>query len=264
VSSFCVRSTAGNSSNPRDYRVRVDPQASTVFELISTIDPAQRIAAQIHFDDLFTPSSEQLAPSSWSTRDKEGVASCAPLQLNAQIRVELAAVDLSAVTAGDYQALFQLRAGGNGQDSDIFQVTVTISEAVWIQNLDPISLSYTLGSDAIGDEPFCVWSSTGFYDVTISSLTSTGAPTFVATGQTVPANTVNFGVLFDDDADASDGAAVTEGVTITNQTTPASGSPASCLTDNSAIRVTFPETANLDAAPADAYADELTILVEPR
>ena len=58
--------------------------------------------------------------------------------------------------------------------------------------------------------------------------------------------------------------AVTEGVTILNQSTTATGSPASCLTDNSAIRVNFIEVGNLDAIPTDTYFDELTLFVEPR
>jgi len=134
----------------------------------------------------------------------------------------------------------------------------------WIQRLDPIALAYTMGSDAMVNEPFCVWTTTGAYDITISSLTPTASTSFIATGQAIPANTVNFGVQFDTDTDASDGAVVTEGAVIINQSPAASGSPPSCLADNAAVYVNFSEAGNLDAAPADTYVDELTMVIEPR
>jgi hypothetical protein len=261
ASSFCVLSTQGNRDIPRDYRMRLIPQSSGLLELVSTIDPAQRIPILVYFDDLLTPSSEQLQANVWSTRDKQGVISCDPIQLNAQIRVALDAANIGAVVAGPYQAAFTLVEGASGRDVATFVVSVTISEAVWIQNLDPIPLAYSVGSDAVGNEPFCIWSSTGAYDLTISSTTPTAAPVFLASGQTVAANTVSYTVLFDTDTDASDGVTVTEGVLIGNQ--PSSGLP-SCLSDNAAIRVGFAEPANLAVAPADTYQDQLTLLVEPQ
>ena len=41
------------------------------------------------------------------------------------------------------------------------------------------------------------------------------------------------------------------------------GIPPDCSTNNAAFEVTFLEAGNLDAAPADTYRDELTLLVEP-
>jgi len=261
ASSFCVLSTLGNKDEPRDYRMRLLPQSSALVELVSTTDATQRIPIQVYLDDLFTPSSEQLEANVWSTRDKQGVTSCDPIQLNAQIRVEVDGNDLGLVFAGTYQAAFALVEGASGRDVGLFSVSVAISQAVWIQNLDPIPLSYSLGSDAVGNEPFCVWSSTGAYDITISSVTPTGSTLFVATGQAVPANTVSYTVLFDTDADATDGVTVTEGLLIDNQP---SLSPPTCITDNAAIRVGFAEPGNLGVAPADTYQDELTLIVEPR
>ncbi len=142
-------------------------------------------------------------------------------------------------------------------------VTVQVPDLVWIQNLNAIPLTYTPGSDATGNEPFCVYSTTGAYDITISSLTATASTSFVATGQTVPANTVNFGVRFDNDTDATDGTDVTEAAAITNQSPAVGGAPATCATDNAAIWVSFAETGNLDGAPVDTYEDELTLLIEP-
>jgi hypothetical protein len=75
---------------------------------------------------------------------------------------------------------------------------------------------------------------------------------------------VSYGVRFDTDGNAADGTPVTEGIIITNQPTSASGDPPSCTTDNTSIHVTFPESGNLAAAPADTYTDELSILVQPR
>ncbi len=261
ASSFCVLSTQGNRDIPRDYRMRLVPQTSALLELVSTIDSTQRIPIRVYFDDLLTPSSEQLQPNVWSSRDKEGVISCDPIQLNAQIRVEVDSANVGAVIAGTYQGAFTLVEGASGRDVATFAVSIQISQVVWIQNLDPIPLAYSLGSDAIGNEPFCVWSSTGAYDITISSGTPTGSPLFVATGQAGAGNTVSYTVLFDTDPDASDGTTVTEGVIIDNQ--PSSGIH-TCLTDNAAILVSFTEPGNLGSAPADTYQDQLTLLVEPR
>ncbi len=261
---FCVRAVQGNTSNPRSYRVRLSQFGSGIFELVNTADASQRIPARIYFEDHEAPSPpEQLSPSTWSSA-MQGVSSCNPFQGNAEISIEMDAVDLSQVTAGDYRATYFFLANGSGWTLDFFNIQVTIAEATWIQRLDPIGLSYVRGSDATGNEPFCVWSSTGAYDITISSQTATGSTTFVATGQAVPANTVDYSVLFDSDPDASDGISVTEGAILINQPTSASGSPPSCMVDNAAIRVNFTEAANLDTAPADTYQDELTLFIEPR
>jgi hypothetical protein len=236
-----------------------------VFELVNTTDPSQTIPFRLIYDDFFKPSTSQLAPSAWDG-GKRGVVSCAPVQLNAGLTVEIDAVDLAVVTAGTYQASFTMLAQRTGFDLDqeTVNIQISIGETAWIQRLDPIALGYTAGSDASGNEPFCVWTTTGAYDVTISSQTPTASTTFVAAGQAAPVNTVNFGVQFDTDADASDGVAVTEGTTILNQSPSASGSPPSCVVDNSAIYVNFPEAGNLARAPGDTYADELTLLIEPR
>lgn len=261
ASSFCVLSTLGNQNLARDYRMRVTPQSSAELALVSTADPALTIPINLFFDDLLTPSSEQLAADVWSTRDKQGVTSCEPITLNAQLRVEVAEPDLGGALAGVYQGIFTLVEGGSGRDVATFTVTLSIGQAVWIQNLDPIPLSYALGTDATGNEPFCVWSSTGAYDITIRSASPTGSVLFLATGTADPGNSVEYTVSFDTDPDATDGQTVTEGLMIGDQP---SLSPPSCLADNAAIRVSFAEPGNLALAPADTYQDELTLFVEPR
>lgn len=141
-------------------------------------------------------------------------------------------------------------------------VTVLVPDVVWIQNLTAITLGYTPGSDATGNEPFCITSSTGNYDITITSATTGNGNTDVdANG---PGGTVIYNVLFDDDADASvGGSAVTTGTPIAGATS-ATGVPPSCAGgDNAAIFVTFPEAGNLAGAAAGSYTDELTLLVSP-
>jgi hypothetical protein len=263
-STFCVLSQQGSGPNLRDYRVRATPLVSASFELINTLDSTQLVPFRMDFNDLKGASTEQLTADAWSARDKQSADSCAGSELNAEIAVLFDVIDLSQVSAGIYRATFTLVASASGRAEETFSIELTIGEIAWIQRLDDIALSYVQGSDAIGDEPFCVWSSTAAYDITISSQTATASTTFVAGGQAVPANTVSYSVLFDSDADASDGVAVTEGSTFINQPTTASGSPPSCLVDNAALRIRFAEPGNLDAAPADTYQDLLTLFVEPR
>jgi hypothetical protein len=263
-STFCVLSLQGSGPSVRDYRVRATPLSSATFELINTLDSTQLLPFRMDFNDLKGASTEQLAVDAWSSRDKQSADSCAGSELNAEIAVLFDAIDLSQVGAGIYRATFSLVAGASGRAEDTFSIELTIGELVWIQRLDDIALGYVQGSDAVGDEPFCIWSSTAAYDITISSQTPTGSTTFVASGQVVAANTVDYSVQFDSDADASDGVAVTEGATLINQTTTASGSPPSCLGDNTALRIRFIEAGNLDAAPADTYQDQLILLIEPR
>ncbi len=145
-------------------------------------------------------------------------------------------------------------------------VSVTIGDLVWIQNLDPIALAYVAGSDASANEPFCIYATNPAFDITISSLTPTAAVLFTATGQAVPGNTVDYTVDFSTagDTDASTGGTpITEGVQLVGSNTTAVGVPPDCSTDNSAIYVTFAEAGNLATAPADTYRDQLTLLVEP-
>jgi hypothetical protein len=170
---------------------------------------------------------------------------------------------VGAVAIGSVQAATNPANPGATSTGDL-DVSVTVPDLVWIQNLGDIALGYTPGSDAVGTDSFCVYSTVAAgYDITISSLTATATTTFTATGVAVPANTVSYGVKFDTDTDASDGADVTEALTIAANTPAAGGFPPTCATDNASIEVTFPETTNLDAAPADTYGDTLTLLIEP-
>ena len=149
------------------------------------------------------------------------------------------------------------------QSTATVDVSVQVPNLFWIQNLDGISLGYTPGSNATGQDEFCIFASTAAYDLTISSLTSTDSTTFTATGSGAPV--LDYTVQFDTDLDASDGSPVTEAQTMAGITSTNSTVPADCSSDNVSIFVTFPEGGvnGLAAAPADVYSDTLTILVEP-
>jgi hypothetical protein len=142
-------------------------------------------------------------------------------------------------------------------------VSVIVPDVVWIQNLDPVALGYTAGSNATANESFCVTSSTSAYQITFTSLnTANGNTDITASG---PSGSVLYNVLFDDDADASaGGSTVTTGTAITGNVSGYSAVPPSCASgDNASFFVTFLESGNLDSALAGTYTDELTLLVEP-
>jgi len=137
-------------------------------------------------------------------------------------------------------------------------VSVAVPPLALIENLDAISLNYTSG-DTVGSDTFCIWSTTGGYNITISSFNGVG--TFVADSGT---DTVNYNVVFDDTTDPSTGSAVTEGSNVTGYSTPDSVFPAGCSGgDNAVLEVTFPAAGNLDGASAGNYTDEVTLLVAP-
>lgn len=149
--------------------------------------------------------------------------------------------------------------------SGTVDVQILVPNLVLVENLDDITLNYVpAGGDVSVSEPFCVWATPGtLYDITISSLTNTGATNFVATGT---ASNVNYSVDFDDNAAGVSWEGVTEGVTLDNGGTgytPANNAAPGCSADNSALRVTAAESGNLDAAAADVYGDTLTLLVTP-
>jgi hypothetical protein len=148
-----------------------------------------------------------------------------------------------------------------GSSTATVDVSVQVPDLFWIQNLDGIPLGYNLGSDATGEDEFCIFASTAAYDLTISSLTPTGTTTFVATGSGVP--TVDYTVKFDTSLDASLAPDVTEGVLIDGIASSNTAVPADCSADNVSIFVRFAEAGNLISAPADVYSDTLTLLVEP-
>jgi len=182
-------------------------------------------------------------------------------RLRSSLRLALCLLGLSA--AGNLYAATSNPVAPQPTSTGTVDVSVTVGELVWIQNLNPIALAHTPGVDAIQNEPFCIYSTTGAFDITISSLTPSGTTAFTATGQAVPGNTVQYGVKFDTDIDASDGVDVTEAGTLVNNTPVATGVPPDCSTNNAAIQVTFPDAGNLGTAAADTYLDQLTLFVEP-
>lgn len=136
-------------------------------------------------------------------------------------------------------------------------VSVAVPEVALIENLNPISLNYTNGSDAVGTDTFCIWSTTGAYNVTIQSLN--GAGSFIAANGP---DQVGYDVVFDDSTDPSTGVTVNEGVNIPSLATTETTFPAGCSGDNAVLEVTFPD-ANLNGAGAGVYTDEVTLIVAP-
>ena len=170
---------------------------------------------------------------------------------------------VGAVAIGSVQAATNPTAPEPTSTGDL-DVSVTVGDLVWIQNLDDIALAYAAGTDAVGAETFCVYSTVGAgYDITISSSNGGGSTVFTATGVAVPANTVTYGVTFDTDTTPADGVDVTEALPITGNLPAANGLPPTCGTDNASIEVTFPEAGNLAGATADTYGDTLTLFIEP-
>ena len=166
------------------------------------------------------------------------------------------------IAAGSVQAATNNPATPGATSTGTVDVSVVVPDVVWIQNLDAVVLGYNAGSDSTANESFCVTSSTGAYEITFTSLnTAAGNTSINATG---PSGTVLYTVQFDDDADASDGGAVTTGQVITGNVSGYSVVPPSCASgDNASFYVTFAETGNLDSALAGTYTDELTLFVEP-
>jgi hypothetical protein len=139
-------------------------------------------------------------------------------------------------------------------------VIVNVPPLALVNELDTITLNYTTG-DLVGSDEFCVWSSSGAYGITISSLNGTGA--FQADSLT---DSLAYTVVFDDTTNPATGVAVTEGALISGQvSTPEDGFPVGCGagTTNAVVEVTFVEAANLLGADAGVYTDEMTLLVSP-
>jgi hypothetical protein len=167
------------------------------------------------------------------------------------------------IAAGSVQAATSNPVNPGATSTGTVDVSVVVPDVVWIQNLDPVVLGYTAGSDATANESFCVTSSTGAYQITFTSLnTAPGNTNITASG---PSGAVQYNVLFDDDADASaGGSTVTTGTAITGNSSGYVAVPPSCASgDNASFFVTFLESGNLDSALAGTYTDELTLLVEP-
>ena len=139
-------------------------------------------------------------------------------------------------------------------------VIVNVPPLALINELDTITLNYTTG-DLTGSDEFCIWSSSGAYGITITSLNGTGG--FQADSVT---DSLAYTVVFDDSTNPATGVAVTEGTPITGQdSTPENGFPVGCGggATNAVVEVNFVEAGNLLGADSGVYSDEMTLLVSP-
>ncbi|HSG89841.1 MAG TPA: hypothetical protein VLA56_11565 [Pseudomonadales bacterium] len=139
------------------------------------------------------------------------------------------------------------------------QVTMSVADRVQVTRLDDIVLGgYGGTGDMVGAEAFCAYrNGTGLYALTLSSANALAGQFRASNGPKF----ISYVVRIDDDTDASDGALTTSGATRTGLA--GSGTSVSCgAADNAAVEITFAE-ADLQGAAAGAYADTLTLLVEP-
>ncbi len=137
-------------------------------------------------------------------------------------------------------------------------VSVAVPEVALIENLTPISLNHTAGSNTVGSDTFCIWSTTGGYNITITSQNGGGGNFIAANGP----DQVGYSVVFDDSTDPSTGATVVEGTPIGSLLTPDDSFPAGCAADNAVLEVTFLD-GDLNTAGAGVYTDEVTLIVAP-
>lgn len=137
-------------------------------------------------------------------------------------------------------------------------VTMNVPALALIENLSTIALNWS-DTDVTGSAEFCVWSTTGGYNITLDSLNGNGTD-FMADSGT---GTLTYNVLFDDDLDASDGDAFTDGQNRIGYGTPDDAFPPGCAANNAELQVTFPSAGNLDSAAQGLYVDTVTMTVSP-
>lgn len=141
-------------------------------------------------------------------------------------------------------------------------VQVDIPSLVRVHGVADVDFGTYTGTAIAGQNvPFCVWGNVATYDITVSSANeSAGAFRML---DSVSGDFVGYDVLFSATDDASAGAAVTSGTTISGSAT-ASNNLAVCDTtnDNAAVFLTVPE-ANMQTVTPGTYNDTMTLLVEP-
>jgi hypothetical protein len=145
--------------------------------------------------------------------------------------------------------------------SGTLDVTMNVPALALIENLDPIVLNWS-STDVTGQDTFCIWSTTGGYNITVDSQNGAGGGFVAADG----AANLTYSVIFNDDTDPTTGTAVTDGVNLS--TTPSlatadSSFPPGCAADNAVLQVTFPYSGNLDSAAQGTYTDTMTLTVSP-
>lgn len=139
-------------------------------------------------------------------------------------------------------------------------VTLSVADRAQITGLDDIALGAYGGTGSLGGaSTFCVYrNGTGVYDLTVSSLNEDSG-TFRATDDGT--NFIPYTVEVADSVVAAERVLVASNAPLTGLV--GNGTSTSCGGgDNASLEVTFSE-ADLQAAPTGAFADVITLLVEP-
>lgn len=174
-----------------------------------------------------------------------------------QIGKALAVAAVITFAAGSAFAATQGTLGATSTGS--LDITLTIDPLVQISALDDIALgTYTGGGNMTGADDLCVYSNNGGYDITATGNGAGNAFELIGAGANIP-----YTVEWATTAGAGTGTALTTGVTLASQTGTFTGGPNCGGVDNAQVIVTV-DSADLAAAPADAYTGVLTLLVAPQ
>lgn len=146
-------------------------------------------------------------------------------------------------------------------------VTLTVDTWVRVSNLDAIALVYA-GADLSVDETFCIYyNGPNDVDVELSLLNdNSGGTTPVMVGAN-PANELDYAITYDDLTpggpavvalrDSVAGSVFRNGEAVFNATS------TTCVGGDTHKLTVDVLAADIDVAPADSYADEVTITVTP-
>lgn len=226
----------------------------------------ERIAIEFtHRDLLGSGSQETLLPDQFDQIENEGqFRFCFFGGLNARLTIRLSEDQLEGAANGEYSGDFRLFASNDdAEDSTTFSVSVIVQGGteVRISRLDDLNLgSYGAGrtGDLVASEHFCVFSGSGDYDITITSLNQNTYGSFALAdpfnGDTIPItitfNDAGTGVAFDIvDSSPMNG--------IGNSVSQDCGG-----VDNATLTVTAQEQ-DIRNASSGNYSDSLTLLVQP-
>jgi hypothetical protein len=278
----CVIATVDNNKNfnQTQYRIQgvtllpgtVTPDTS--FRLYKTTDPTEFVDVVIEWTDTITSVTEVLAPSvDDSLNEGYTAVDCRNGLINGRLTVTALASSLQTQqpSPGTYTAELQLTAEAvqmvGTTDSTILNPTLVIAGTVKIGNIDDIVLNWSGVGDLTYNEPFCVFSNTGTYAITVSTSTlHMGDPqSFALENPLVAGDTVPYSVQVDDnaDADASIGTSVLNGQLLGGL----AGNPTEldCAAggDDAAVFIRIQET-DLQGLTGGSYSGTLNLTVEPQ
>ncbi len=232
------------------------------------------IPYSLEVEDLHNTGTYALNPGVYSpnlTYDPFCTAGSPPNGPNADLTLDINAVDLLAVPAGTYTGRIRLRArrvgGGASRAQQFVNASVTVDPLSLITGIDDINFGTYDGVAAslTRNESFCIYSNfnSGSYALRPSTTTTLmGDPNSFAV-VSAGSDRLRYTVRVDGPNDASAGALVNNNQQVsglnTNQTTPYS---TNCNNvDNAAIFLEF-SGSDLQAAPPGTYSGVITLMVE--